>query len=120
MKLSLIGFLQISALAWAGFIFWFSILRVVPAVYSNESALVLHFSSYLLLTFLAMHALEQKANAWLIAITVVCYGIALEILQNFVGRFMDIYDGIANTLGVLTAALIVQRTGGGLQKSYKS
>ena len=91
---------------WGSVIFFFSILGP-PPVAEQTTDLVLHFSAYLLLSFIAIHAFKQKMRTRLIILAIACYGVIMEILQHFVGRSMSIYDASANIIGVITAAAII-------------
>ena len=60
-----------------------------------------HFIVFYGLTFLAMMALP-KSRFWKIALVLLGFGIAIEILQSLpvIGRDADIFDVVADTLGV--------------------
>lgn len=109
LKLKLKNIFQIGTFAWAGFIFWFSLIKA-PSPGAGDGT-ILHFTAYLLLAFLAIRAYVGKLKLWQLAAIAVCYGIALEILQNFAGRFMSLWDITANSLGALTAAIIIHYVG---------
>ena len=62
----------------------------------------LHFTAYFglcLMTTIAVRA-NRKALWW--AVGLVILGGALEIIQGFTGRDADIFDELANTLGVIS------------------
>jgi VanZ family protein len=62
----------------------------------------LHFTAYFglgLMTTIAVRA-DRRALWW--AAGLIVLGGALEILQGMTGRDADIFDEVANTLGVLT------------------
>ena len=62
----------------------------------------LHFTAYFglcLMTTVAVRA-DRRALWW--ATGLIALGGALEILQGMTGRDADIFDEVANTLGVLT------------------
>jgi VanZ family protein len=62
----------------------------------------LHFTAYFglsLMTTIAVRA-DRRALWW--ATGLIVLGGALEILQGMTGRDADIFDEVANTLGVLT------------------
>lgn len=67
---------------------------------------LLHFTAYFGLAGIATVAL--RANRWTIAalVALIAVGGALEIIQGMVGRDADIYDELANTLGVLSGGAI--------------
>lgn len=92
---------------WGSMIFFFSILGP-PPIAKQTTDLVLHFSAYLLLAFIAIHAFKQKMRTRLIVLAIVCYGVVIEVLQHFVGRSMSVYDASANIIGAITAVAIIQ------------
>ena len=101
--------LKLATIAWAVFIFWFSFFQVPTVnVPGNSSGTVLHFAAYFILAFLAMHAYKHEKKLWPVMIFAIGYGIVLEVLQGFVGRSVSGFDVLANTVGVVTAAVIIQ------------
>jgi len=62
----------------------------------------LHFSAYFGLSLMTTIAVRANRNALWWALGLVLLGGALEIIQGFTGRDADIFDELANTLGVLT------------------
>ena len=67
----------------------------------------LHFTAYFglcLMTTVAVRASRPRAFWW--ALELVLMGGALEIIQGFTGRDADIFDELANTLGVLSGLTI--------------
>jgi VanZ family protein len=67
----------------------------------------LHFTAYFVLSALAVAALRAKSKALLAMLGLIAMGGALELLQGMIGRDMSAYDELANTLGVLSGAIIV-------------
>jgi VanZ family protein len=66
----------------------------------------LHFTAYFglaLMTTIAVRA-DRRALWWALGLTAL--GGALEIIQGLTGRDCDIYDELANTLGVVTGLAI--------------
>ncbi len=62
----------------------------------------LHFTAYFglaLMTTIAVRA-DRRALWW--ALFLICMGGALEIVQGMTGRDCDIFDELANTVGVVT------------------
>jgi hypothetical protein len=79
----------------------------------------LHFTAYFglcLMTTVAVRANKRSAMWW--AVGLVLMGGALEIIQGMTGRDADIFDELANTLGVL-AGLGTGWTGIALLKARK-
>ena len=60
-----------------------------------------HFIVFYGLTFLATMALP-KSRPWKIGVVLLAFGIAIEILQGLpiVGRDCDVFDVVADTLGI--------------------
>jgi VanZ family protein len=95
-------FLQILTLIWTALIFTFSIIK--PPTAGTIDTITLHFAAY---AFLAVLALSSTAGKRLkVFAAVVCYGIALEILQNFTGRTFSPIDITANCIGALAATAV--------------
>lgn len=69
-----------------------------------------HFALFFIFTFLgfASHYFTKRLQIWLLPFLV---GFLIEILQHFigVGRSFDIWDLVANSLGILTAYFMIQR-----------
>jgi|GEM_PF-5564019 len=101
-------FLEIMTFAWAIAILWLSLFYLPVGIPGDGSGFLLHLGAYFFLAVLAMHAYNHKTHLWPIVIIAVTYGIALEVLQFFVGRVPSVSDAIANMAGVITAAVLVQ------------
>jgi VanZ family protein len=61
----------------------------------------LHFTAYFGLCLMTTIAVRANRNALWWALALVLLGGFLEIVQGFTGRDADIFDELANTLGVL-------------------
>ena len=92
--------------------FLLSLLIVLIAVFTprngnivgNYLDKVVHFFLFALLTYQALIALIDKTKETEIIICCVLFGLISEVIQQYIpGRNMDIYDGIANSLGVASA-----------------
>jgi VanZ family protein len=63
---------------------------------------IVHFGLFLILTINACYkyrTYEKKIEA---VIWIIFFGLVTEVIQQFIpGRDMDIYDGLADTLGVI-------------------
>jgi VanZ family protein len=68
----------------------------------------MHFSAYFILALLVSVALAGRRTMIWALLGLVAMGGALEILQGFIGRDCSIYDELANTLGVVTGALLAR------------
>lgn len=62
----------------------------------------LHFTAYFGLCLMTTIAVRADRRALLWAVGLVALGGALEIIQGFTGRDADIFDELANTLGVIS------------------
>ncbi len=69
---------------------------------------ILHFSAYFTLTTSWFFALREKNKKLLIIISLILYGILLEYSQEWftTTRTKDMYDAIANTTGIVIAAIL--------------
>lgn len=69
---------------------------------------VMHFTFYGLFTVIAAGCTKQKNTFLQLSIFIACYGALMEVFQSYVpSRFMSLADIVANTSGVLIAALSV-------------
>ncbi len=68
----------------------------------------LHFSAYFTLTTSWLFALKEKNKNLLVIILLTLYGILLEFSQEWFTetRIKDVFDAIANTIGIIFATLI--------------
>lgn len=66
----------------------------------------LHFTAYFGLSGMVCLALKEPRRVFVAAISLILFAGALEILQGYTGRDADIYDEVANTLGVVTGSLL--------------
>lgn len=90
-------------------------LNNVPDIGVSFGDKVFHFLAYCLLTFLWFSAFlfnynfKKKKAIISASMLAIIFGIVIEVLQETitVSRAMDIYDVIANTLGVLLSVFIL-------------
>jgi VanZ like family len=61
----------------------------------------LHFTAYFGLSLMTTISVRANRNALWWALGLVFLGGALEVIQGFMGRDADIFDELANTIGVL-------------------
>jgi VanZ family protein len=66
----------------------------------------LHFTAYFGLSLMATIAVRADRRVWWCALALVAMGGALELVQGMVGRDCDIWDEVANTIGVLVGLLV--------------
>lgn len=75
----------------------------------------LHFMAYFFLSLIWYFAFQKKLKnsrfKLLLISVLVIYGIVLEVLQGGLTNYRtaDVYDALANTLGILLASLIVDK-----------
>lgn len=77
-----------------------------------------HFMAFMVLAFVAAQAFPTR-RLWLIGLGLAAYGGAIEVVQRFVGRSMDLLDFAADVAGILvglTLAVIAGRTNGHLSQ----
>jgi VanZ family protein len=68
-----------------------------------------HLIAYAVFALLGRFVVEQKSAYVRLCCSIVLYGGAMEYLQSFMpGRVMSLGDLVANTLGVLAAALLLK------------
>jgi len=66
----------------------------------------LHFTAYFGLSLMATIAVQGRRRALWCAMGLIALGGSLEVIQGFVGRDCDIWDEVANTIGVLSGLLL--------------
>ena len=79
---------------------------------SNFDDKIYHFMAYFLFTLLVYNYCNSKKVTNSIAISgivVIIYGIIIEVLQHILTsyRTFDLYDAIANALGVILAVVVL-------------
>lgn len=87
-------------------IVWGELAPHPPDVLPGASDKVLHFIAYFGLAVLATAALVKPRTVLIAVLTLVAIGGALEILQSFTGRDAEWLDEAANSLGVITGAVV--------------
>lgn len=66
-----------------------------------------HFTAYFILSILAVAALRARRKALLAMLGLIAMGALLEVIQGIIGRDMSVLDELANSLGVITGAVVV-------------
>jgi len=65
---------------------------------------VVHFLMFAFLAYQSLKAVIDKKRIPYILLACISLGLLTEVLQQFIpGRNMDMYDGIADTLGIIVA-----------------
>lgn len=97
---------RISLILIALGIAWLSLTPKETITIGNDK--ISHFIAYGALMWNAGLVSQGKGKHFAISIVLcLCYGALMEVLQDFVpGRFMSIYDMLANAGGVLTGCLL--------------
>ncbi len=75
--------------------------EIVSIIESDVWDKLLHFTAYFGLCLMTTIAVRANRRALWWALGLVLLGGALEIIQGMTGRDADIYDELANTVGVL-------------------
>lgn len=77
---------------------------VHPMTYLDK---VVHFGLFLILSINACYKYQNYERRTEAIIWMIFFGLMTEVIQQFIpGRDMDIYDGIADTLGVISGYYI--------------
>ena len=92
-----------AALLWGAVIGCLSLLppSVPTLAVSDKPA---HFAAYGVFGFLAVAARKSKRGAVLVLLSIIAYGGAIELIQPYVNRSMELADFGANVCGTLVGA----------------
>jgi len=87
-------------------------LTKVPELNTGFDDKIAHFVLYAglcLFWFMSFHILKSKSSLLLASLFSIVFGAVIEILQGVVSiyRTADVFDLVANCLGILTMALII-------------
>jgi VanZ family protein len=87
-------------------------LTKVPELNTGFDDKIAHFVLYAglcLFWFMSFHILKSKSSLLLASLLSIVFGAVIEILQGVVSiyRTADVFDIVANCLGILTMALII-------------
>jgi len=87
-------------------------LSEVPKLNTGFDDKIAHFVLYAglcLFWFMSLHVLKSKSSLFFASLLSIAFGAVIEILQGVVSihRTTDLFDLVANCLGVLTMALII-------------
>jgi len=93
-------------LLWGAVIGYLSLspISALPAL-SNSDKLE-HFTAYCVLGFLGTLSRRSKYGTFSMLIAIIIYGGAIEVIQPYVNRYMELGDFIANTCGALLGASV--------------
>ena len=88
-------------------------LKDLPNLNTGFDDKIGHFLFYAILCmtwFLSFHSLKIKRSLFAATAFSILYGLIIELLQGEVSyyRTTDVYDFLANTLGTLTMATLIQ------------
>lgn len=87
-------------------------LKEVPELNTGFDDKIAHFvlyAGFCLFWFMSFHVLKSKSSLLLAALLSIVFGAVIEILQGAVSihRTTDVFDLVANCLGIFTMALII-------------
>ena len=87
-------------------------LTEVPKLNTGYDDKIAHFVLYAglcLFWFMSLHTLKSKSSLVLASLLSIGFGLIIEILQGIVSihRTTEVFDLVANCLGVLTMAFII-------------
>jgi|TARA_Y100000385_G_scaffold243026_1_gene260300 VanZ family protein len=87
-------------------------LTDVPKLNTGYDDKIAHFVLYAglcLFWFMSLHTLKSKSSLVLASLLSIGFGLIIEILQGIVSihRTTEVFDLVANCLGVLTMAFII-------------
>ncbi|MDA3927962.1 MAG: VanZ family protein [Prolixibacteraceae bacterium] len=97
------------------------IVTLVPGdgkIAGNYIDKVVHFIVFLLLSINIAYKFQNSEALMRALFAAIILGYLTEIAQQFIpGRNMDIYDGLADTLGIIAGYFIYQRKGKRIDKA---
>ncbi|GAA0871481.1 hypothetical protein GCM10009117_06270 [Gangjinia marincola] len=81
----------------------------IPAAHTAYADKLFHIGAYFVLSFLWMFIVHSTLKITFIALLIITYGIIIEFLQQqfTVDRSLDLYDMLANLIGVIIAVILV-------------
>lgn len=87
-------------------------IKQLPKLGSNYDDKIFHvfaYSVFVLIWYLALHSKKARNQIFIIALCSIIYGIILEVLQGQVTleRHLDLFDILANCIGVAIASLFL-------------
>jgi len=96
---------------WGGLVLGVLVVSLLPQtqvfIETPFSDKIDHFLAYFILSFVALLASTEKHSVFMILIAHILLGIGIEVAQSFVpGRYMEVLDGVANTIGVGFGAVL--------------
>jgi VanZ family protein len=105
----LVTYLVIPALA---VVTWgeLSTSRLVTELEPNIWDKALHFTAYFGLALMTTISVRGDRRAFVWALGLIVMGATLEVLQGMTGRDADVWDEVANTLGVLAGFAVARGT----------
>jgi VanZ family protein len=85
----------------------------LPSMGSSFDDKIIHFIAYFFFTVFVFNYCKELEVKHMIVVSATCviiYGIIIEVLQQVMTsyRTLDIYDALANTLGVVFATVIIR------------
>jgi len=94
------------ALLWGATIGYLSLspLSILPEIAVSDK--LEHFAAYGLLGFLGVISRRSKRTTLWMLFAIIAYGAAIEIIQPYVNRYMELWDFIANAGGALFGATL--------------
>ncbi len=95
---------RITAIFYGAFIAYISLLPIEQAVSSGMSDKLDHLLGYALLSFLFIRGFPNRKLQTVVGCVI--FGVGIEIIQGYVGRFPEVLDAIANTLGAIVGLSI--------------
>lgn len=94
------------ALFWGAVIGYLSLspLSALPEVAVNDK--LEHFAAYGVLALLGTVSRRSKQGTIWVLLVIIAYGGAIEIIQPYVNRYMELGDFIANACGALFGTML--------------
>jgi VanZ family protein len=90
------------------YVIWGQLQPDVPSVLQGINDKLLHFLAYFILGAMAGGAFRKRGRVKWAILGLILVGVAIELLQAYVGRETSLLDGVANGAGAIAGALLAR------------
>jgi len=84
-----------------------AVVSLIPMPDTGVNDKSMHFITYFGLSAGFTTLVENNKSLWVVTLGLIAYGAVLEVLQSMTGyRYMELYDLVANSIGVISGLLV--------------